>query len=617
MKRALGGVLAVFMTACGGGGGGDGGSTPAPTVTLGAAVASVTVGSATTLTWSSTNATSCTASGAWSGSRATSGSESTGALTAPATFTLTCTGSGGSASASTTVSVASLAIVTVSGTLTYARVPHSLTPGGGLDYQNTRQEPARGITVEVIDAATQAVRATTSTDPNGAWSASVPGSTDLIVRARAELLRPAGGPLPHWHVTVGDTETGVASYTFDSSSFNSGSGAVQDVAIPSGWDPAARVPIGTRASAPFAILDSIYRALEFVTSSGPDLDFPYLAIDWSPQNVGGETFYSNDNGQPRIVLCGQADVDIDEFDAHTIIHEFGHYLEDRFSRSDSPGGAHAFGDILDPRLAFGEGWGYAFAAMVLNDPVVRDAAGRVQGNDSNFSVETDTSRNPGWFSEASVQEILWDLFDPANESNDDIEIGFGPIWTVMTGEQRTTQAFTTLFSFMTRLKELTIGVAPAIDSRVAAEQVTAGNMDIYGTSETHVPAGTAQVPEVLPIYSPISIGGGGVAVRTTDAFDAADEGNRLSTHRFLRLDVPTTQSVRITAAATVADRDVDIYVVRSGSVVASGTGTMTEDFTATLEAGHYVIDVLDCGIANCGVPVVTGTSDIVVTIAPN
>lgn len=42
------------------------------------------------------------------------------------------------------------------------------------------------------------------------------------------------------------------------------------------------------------------------------------------------------------------------------------------------GGAHAVGDKLDPRVAFSEGFGYAFAAMVLGDPLVRDAYGSTE-----------------------------------------------------------------------------------------------------------------------------------------------------------------------------------------------------------------------------------------------
>lgn len=612
--NAADGVLAacaLILTGCGGGGSG-GTPAPPPSVTLTAAVGSVTSGAATTLTWSSTHATSCTASGAWSGTRATAGSEPTGALTSAATFTLTCTGSGGSGTASATVGITTAGPVSVQGVITYARVPY-LT-GNGLDYVNSRQEPARGITVEVVNAATQVVLATTTTDATGAWSVSVTGSTNLFVRSKAEMVRAAPAPLPHWRVRVGDPQAALLTYAHDGPVFGSGAGTVHDVAIPSGWD-VSRVPVGTRASAPFAILDSLWRAMQLVLSVAPDTDFPALDVDWSTANPGGDTFYSG-GGQPKIVLCGEANVDTDEFDPSTIIHEFGHYIEDKFSRSDSIGGPHGFDDLLDPRVAFGEGFGYAFAAMALNDPVMRDAFGNQQGQTARFSVDASNAQRRGWFNESSAQELLWDFFDPAGEANDNVALGFAPLWAVLTAEQRTTAAFTTLFSFVTKLKERAPGVQPAIDARVAAEQITAAGMDIHGTNETHVPPNTAQVSDVLPVYTPIAIGGGPVTLRTTDAFDPGANGNALSVSRFLRFAVPGMQNVRITAAAALPNHDVDIYVVRNGVIAAQGTTPTDEDFTAALPAGDYVIDVHDCGLAGCG-NVATGASDITVTIAPN
>ena len=613
--NAADGVLAACalnLAGCGGGGGNGGTPAPPPSVTLTAAVGSVTSGAATTLTWSSTHATSCTASGAWSGTRATAGSESTGALTSAATFTLTCTGSGGSGTASATVGITTAGPVSVRGVITYARVPY-LT-GNGLDYVNSRQEPARGITVEVVNAATQVVLATTTTDATGAWSVSVTGSTNLFVRSKAEMVRAAPAPLPHWRVRVGDPQAALLTYAHDGPVFGSGAGTVHDVAIPSGWD-VSRVPVGTRASAPFAILDSLWRAMQLVLSVAPDTDFPALDVDWSTANPGGDTFYSG-GGQPKIVLCGEANVDTDEFDPSTIIHEFGHYIEDKFSRSDSIGGPHGFDDLLDPRVAFGEGFGYAFAAMALNDPVMRDAFGNQQGQTARFSVDASNAQRRGWFNESSAQELLWDFFDPAGEANDNVALGFAPLWAVLTAEQRTTAAFTTLFSFVTKLKERAPGMQPAIDARVAAEQITAAGMDIHGTNETHVPPNTVQVSDVLPVYTPIAIGGGPVTLRTTDAFDPGANGNALSVSRFLRFAVPGMQNVRITAAAALPNHDVDIYVVRNGVIAAQGTTPTDEDFTAALPAGDYVIDVHDCGLAGCG-NVATGASDITVTIAPN
>lgn len=72
--------------------------------------------------------------------------------------------------------------VTLSGTATYESVPN---PNGRLVYASTAVKPVRAAFVEVLDAASGSQLATTSTDDNGAYSASVPGNTNVIVRVRA------------------------------------------------------------------------------------------------------------------------------------------------------------------------------------------------------------------------------------------------------------------------------------------------------------------------------------------------------------------------------------------------------------------------------------------------
>jgi len=90
----------------------------------------------------------------------------------------------------------------------------------------------------------------------------------------------------------------------------------------------------------------------------------------SPTNIdAGElsaSFYRG-GSVGQLFLLGNASVDTEEFDDHVVMHEWGHYFEDKFSRSDSIGGAHTIGQSLDARLAFGEGWATALAAIVLEN----------------------------------------------------------------------------------------------------------------------------------------------------------------------------------------------------------------------------------------------------------
>src|SRR5690606_24529964 len=128
------------------------------------------------------------------------------------------------------------------------------------------------------------------------------------------------------------------------------------------------------AAAPFAILDTVYRTKELIRTAAPTAQFPELNLYWSRINrsevdENGVAVLCPDDGAivSSLYLSGQGvddcnqtlpegiyvlgdygngGGDTDEFDAHVIAHEFGHYFEDRFSRSDSLGGSHFRGDRL-------------------------------------------------------------------------------------------------------------------------------------------------------------------------------------------------------------------------------------------------------------------------------
>jgi hypothetical protein len=47
--------------------------------------------------------------------------------------------------------------------------------------------------------------------------------------------------------------------------------------------------------------------------------------------------------------------------------------------------------------------------MVTDAPAYRDSSGASQGSDFEINVETNATVNTGWFSEESVQTILYDI----------------------------------------------------------------------------------------------------------------------------------------------------------------------------------------------------------------
>jgi hypothetical protein len=621
----LAGIAALFLVACGGGGGGSGSSSSggsANTPPVANAGTNQTVNSGVTVTLNGTassDANGTIASYAWTqtaGTPAVTLTNSTAAQpTFPAptvatatlfTFSLVVTDNLGAASAASTVNVtvnpAAAGNTNVTGQITFARVPFKTTGlNPGLDYANPVQRPARQVIVRALNAGTQAVLATGSTDDTGNYTLSVPNNTSISIQVVAQMQR---ATTPQWNVRVQDGLTAASPYSFtESGSFNSSAGVAHNVAIPTGID-ANGTATGTRASGPFAALDTVYQGMLTVLGVAANTNIPTLIIDWGSQSEG--TFFTAGGGQ-HIALLADLTEDTDEFDQHVVAHEFGHYIEYNFSRADSIGGAHGLGDMLDPRVAFGEGFGYAFAAIVLNDPNARDSfvdtgpapfdICGVAHCSGGFNIEANppgTNNQACWCSESSVWSILWDLYDTPADTNDTLALGFTPLWEVLAGPQRTTPAFTTIFSFITALKAARPpGESAAINTLVEAQQITAANIDAFGTTESHFVPGANSLA-TLPIYTNISAGIGTVTVASSDDLG---RHNKIGNRRFFRFTPSATGSVTITLGSSTAGPDPDFRVYRSGVVVLDATDppAATEVGTLSVTAGTtYIIDAYDC-----------------------
>ena len=452
--------------------------------------------------------------------------------------------------------------------------------------------------------------AATTTNASGNYAFLVPINSSVFIRAKAQMLRT--GTAPTWNFQVKNNTNSNALYALEDSPATVGTGATRDLTAGTGWGTTSYT--GTRAAAPFAILDTIYRAKELIRSvSGAS--FPPLDLYWSASNAPadpicpgngsiGTTFYTPGGGQDE---CGQPFLegiyvlgnfeagDTDEFDQHVIAHEFGHYVEDKFSRSDSLGGQHGEGDKLDLRVAFGEGWGNAFAGMVLNDPVYRDSFSGVS-RDFGFDLEQDDTRfgDGGWFSETSIGEILWDVFDATNESGDSVSVGFGPILSALTNGQRETASLTSIFSFLEALKDAVPSEASGINQLRSGEQISA--TDEFGTGESNSGGDTS----TLPVYRPIALGSGqqSVCVRATNGVE-----NKLGFNKFFRLDLATAALVTISVvgaadpavAGSAAAVDPDIYLYRQGQIVHAAVATGSSDSISqvSLTPATYIIEVHD------------------------
>lgn len=515
--------------------------------------------------------------------------------------------------------------VQLTGQVTFDFVP--AVAGRGLDYSVTAARPARGVTVELLSGGT--VSASTTTDATGRFAFAAPSSTDVSLRVRAEMLRVGS---PSFDFRVVDNVSGNALYTLAGSVFNTGGADLtRNLHAASGWSGNAYT--ATRSAAPFAILDVVYDAVQLVLTAAPSTAFPALQLHWSPQNVPvvgtapGEIGSSRFNTGGGIFLLGAAGQDTDEYDRHVIAHEFGHYLEYRFSRSDSIGGPHTLTDQLDMRLAFGEAWGNAFAAMVTAEVVYVDSFGAGQARSFQFDLEQRPSRmnpNPGWFNEESLQSLLFDLYDNGRDvppgqplgalTVDDLALGFAPIWAVLTGEQRTTRALTGVFPLVHALKAARPADAALIDGLTSTQHI-AGVTDAYGSGQTNFGAPTQRTPQQVAqdynsVYSALTVGGAAVNVCSLDDYTSALTGavNKLASRRFVRFTAtaPGPHAIEARAVAPLnaaADPDLRLHL-SNGQIIESDMAPSAactvntpqqcfETFTAMLEAREYVLEVYE------------------------
>jgi hypothetical protein len=514
--------------------------------------------------------------------------------------------------------------VTISGRITFDRIPFDATFDNGLDPAATVESPARQVTVQAIDAGNNTVLATATTDTNGNYSVSVPADRNLFIRARAEMIKSDTSPV--WNFTVRNNTTAGTSdalYALDGAAASSGSSnSTRNLRATTGFGTTTYT--GERAAAPFAILDTVFRAKELILTAAPSADFPELRLFWSEDNRPTAGRFCPDDGDiettsyivfppgdrddctvPQtntdgIYVLGDFSIgDTDEFDQSVIAHEFGHYIEDRFGRSDSIGGDHGLDIPLDLRLAFSEGWGNAFSGMVLGGPVYRDSQ---QGMDDDFQIdmETDDQDSEGWFSESSAQEILWDLFDASNEPGDGVALGFPPLYTVVTGAQVTTDAVTSIYPFIAGLSAANPAAAAAIDTLLAGEAIS--GTDDFGAGESN----DGGDPAILPIYKTIMLGTPITVCSRSPAGNV--DTNKLGNRVFVRFDNNTPRAVTINvdgqAVAGVGSfaTDPDVFVLRRGTLVAAGVSTTPLPHNTPghetisqvpLAAGTHIIEVYD------------------------
>ena len=486
--------------------------------------------------------------------------------------------------------------VKLKGTITYDSVPVNAN-GVGLDYQHTTQKSVRGAVVRVVDSSNQEL-GRTITDENGYYEFS--NLKDITDKVKVQVL--AKLKSSNWDFQVKDNTNGDSLYAMEGTlaSLNRNSTQTRNLNASSGWGGSSYT--GTRVAAPFAILDVVYQAVQKVRSADSSIVFPPLDIFWSKNNKpasgnlnNGDIVTSYYDGDSSLYILGDENLDTDEYDSGVIAHEWGHYYESKFSRADSIGGYHSGGDFLDIRLAFGEGFGNSVSSMFRDNPNYWDASGIRQASGWSMNLETETNReNLGWFSEASIQRILYDIYDSHDDEGDTISYGFKPIHQLLIGKEKNTPAFTSIFTFIKGLKDEHPSDATAIDNIVAQESIAPIN-DIYGGGRTN------RRENANPLYDELTTGSG-VTIVTNYAVDSylSERGrtNQLGAYNFVKVVVPSEGDYTITVSqvGSSGNPDPDFYLYKGDSnqpvAVAENPPAFSDTLTTHLESGIYRMAII-------------------------
>jgi hypothetical protein len=472
----------------------------------------------------------------------------------------------------------------VSGKLSYEWVPFA-GEGGGLDYAATVQRPIRGASVRLLDADTDEELASTWADEQGGYAFDYTGPAKVKLWVYAETQTPA--------VVIEDNTADDVVYVLESDVVDSDVDATLDVLARTGWTGDGYGE--ARAAAPFAVLDAVHgAATRFLTETVPPPDLAPLRVNWSVENrpeagdlalgqIGTSHWDSTE-----LYILGKADIDTDEFDAHVLVHEWCHYFQTHVARSDSPGGPHGEGDILDARLAWGEGACNGLSAVLL-DPVFlyTDTSGPQQSVSYVMDLPDnviDAEANPGWFGERTVAGILLDLYDGADEPFDGVEFGLQGVYDALLA-QAEHPAQSTLFSFIAPLKDAHPDEADLIDDLVAYHAAgpdygVDAIQDGWGAGESHA----GDDPSNLPIYTDAVVD----EMYLRDLVGGVPD-NWAGQIRLFRI---TGDGLPITVTST-CDEDIDLVVYQAAELIteaatASGNEELTFD---TIDGEIYVLTV--------------------------
>jgi hypothetical protein len=482
----------------------------------------------------------------------------------------------------------SVTAATLSGTISFDRVPHK-TNHLGLDYLNIQIKPARGVVVDLLNASDEVI-ASQITTGSGQYSFAVALNQQVQIRVLAQLKNTEGG----WNISVRDNTGGDALYAVQGAlTAVSSENEIRNLHMASGWNGTAYM---ARSAGPFAILDSIYLGIDKWRAAGQTNQLPDMNIYWSENNTTAEgnialgeigtSYYSNGN----LYLLGDADVDTDEYDSHVILHEWIHFLETHVSRSNSLGGDHSAIQKLDMRLAFSEGLANAFSAILLDDSFYVDSLGIAQATGFYFNVAEKSHSVKGWYSEKSVESIIYNYYLSAD--NRPVK-SFDDLFATFTRQEYIYHsALMSIFVFAEVLQQQAPAAFPTWINLQTEQNINSYN----GFAEGETNAGG--YVENLPLYKTVSFSNSTVSLCSSNRFGSF---NRLSNYQFVKILIDTPGTYRIQAVNTVgSNTDPELYLYSAGQLINTGLSSTVnqESLEQFLSPSTYVLTLADARVLN-------------------
>lgn len=316
-------------------------------------------------------------------------------------------------------------------------------------------------------------------------------------------------------------------------------------------------------------------------------------------------------------INGSTCADTDHFDNSVIIHEYGHFLEKDQSRGDSPGGSHNGNSVIDPRLAWSEGWANFLQGAVRGEIDYTDTVGNISCTSYGLGVSLDledataltpgshdymgpgTFAGEGIFREVSVARTLWDSMSGAGTDTFGANLGFKYLWYVFSDSTSGFKSSNTHFRNIGYFNQVLSAIVPGGNASDYSD-VLDNEYQLASTKEYANPVTITAQPTACAV-SISSIAGVTNYARTNDFFQYWYDGN------------PTNGNITLRYTRTGGSAsDLDLWVFREGHILggrtaADGLVGVSETETSTAvsgvenvslsgyPAGFYMIQVVAYG----------------------